>query len=107
METREITIEGITFKVAPTPLAKLAKTQAVFGANAMESPEGVEAMVEALFWGIRRARKECEASGGITLEWLLENIDSRNAKDVFELFRDVNTLVAPGAGQGEAPASAS
>ena len=107
MDTRELTIEGITFEVAPTPVAKLTKAQAVFSANAMATEAGIEAMIEALFWGIKRARGVCEKSGAITLEWLKENIDAHNIGEVFKVFADVNMMKQRSADEpsGEAPAA--
>lgn len=105
MDTRDLAIEGVQLKVAPTPLGKMARAQQIFATHGMESEAGTEAMIEALFWGIRRARKEHEPSGAITLEWLQENVDAKNAKAVFAVFRDVNLLVATEAGQGEVVAS--
>jgi hypothetical protein len=101
MLTRELTIEGITFKIAPTPIAKMANAQGIIAGAGTGTEEGMRALIEAIFWGARRARGECEKSGAITLDWLQENIDSHNAKDIFDVFRELNSLQTP---KGEAPA---
>lgn len=88
MNTVEVTIEGVTFKVAPTPLAKLAasrKAMSAFGSKEW-SEEGVAALIEAVFWGARRAGSE------ITLEWLQTNVDMMNFMPLFDSFLEVNGL---------------
>jgi len=94
MLVRELTIEGITFKIAPTPIFKMANAQGAIAKTGIDSEEGLKALIGAIFWGARRARKECEASGAITLEWLEENIDAHNAKEIFEVFGELNGMKA-------------
>ena len=91
-----IVIEGVSLPLRPTPLAKLMRAMPII-AKGLDSEEGVEAMTEALFHGIRRAK------GEITLEWLRENIDFHNSAEVFTTFVEVNGL-KPKAAAGEAQA---
>ncbi len=92
-----IVIEGVSLPLRPTPLAKLMRAMPII-AKGLDSEEGVEAMTEALFHGIRRAK------GEITLEWLRENIDFHNSAEVFTTFVEVNGLKPKAASVGEAVA---
>jgi hypothetical protein len=101
MITRELTIEGVTFKVGPTPLCKLADARRLFGSGALDTEDGMKALIAAVFWGARRAGSE------VTLEWLELNVDVHNAAPVFNVFMDVNALKPKEATPGEAPAATS
>lgn len=107
MEIRELTIEDgegkvVTFKVAPTPIAKLAKCRQFMAKTPEElDEEAVGALVEAVFWGARRAGSK------ITLEWLQVNVDAHNIAAVARAFREVNLpkMNGTGAPPGESPAA--
>jgi len=83
MITRDLTVEGITFKVAPTPLFRLAPLWKFIGADEIGG-DGLRALAEAIFWGARRAGAE------ITLEWLEQNIDVHNSDEVHRVFAELN-----------------
>lgn len=119
MEIRDIRIEGIDLKLARTPVVHLAEVERHLVAKTANTAEGRQAIVTAMFHGIRRARKECEACGGITLEWLIENVDFENGPPLFRQFFVLNGFVpaktngavperpsAGGAAPGEAEAAA-
>lgn len=95
MKTEDITIEGIALKIAPTPVIHMGAVELHFVDGTTASSDGIKAIIGAAFYGIRRARKECEASGQITLDWLEENIDSVNLQPLVSAFMKVNF---PGAG---------
>ena len=95
--SNEVVIDGITLPIRPTPLAKLMRAMPLF-AKGLDSEEGVEALTEALFHGIRRAK------GEVTLEWLRDNIDFHNSAEVFTKFVEVNGLKPKAANVGEVPA---
>lgn len=95
-----VTIEGIVLPLRATPLAKLVRARPMLDKGA-ETEEGVTALAEALFHGIRRAK------GDVTLDWLIENIDVHNAPEVFAKFAEVNGMtekVAEATMVGEAQA---
>lgn len=96
MRTVDLTIEGVTFKVAPTPMPKLMRAIRLMNESGAESEAAAEALLEAVFWGARRAKAE------ITLDWLRENVDAHNFPEVAEKFRELNELRARGAEPGEA-----
>lgn len=92
-----------TFTVAPTPVSKLAKCRQFIGKRELDTEEAVDALLEALFYGAKRAGAQ------ITLEWLKANVDQHNMVEVFKVFREVNfPPPPPGAEQpaGEAGAAA-
>ena len=93
MKTHQLTIEGLTFTVAPTPLVYMADPLEVWRTKGARSKEGLQALVEALFHGIRRAKRLDEKSGGITLDFLTDNIDGHNADEIFRIFAELNQLV--------------
>lgn len=82
-----IELEGLSLMLLPTPIAKLAKMQKVVTEKGWDSEEGIAAIIEAVFWGMRRAKTE------VTLEWLQEQLDGINSAPVFAAFRDVNGMV--------------
>lgn len=97
MRTREVTLEGadskdptgfraVTFIIAPTPLIKLAEYRELFKLDKIETPEGLRALVNAIYWGARRAGAQ------VTLEWLELNVDVHNSPALFDAFREVNEL---------------
>lgn len=88
MIKKSLTIEGVTFDVAPTPLVKLLKGRQHMASGQGGTPEAMEALVEAIFWGARRAGSK------ITLEWLLENVDQHNMAEVLAVFRELNVSEA-------------
>lgn len=101
MKTEDITIEGIALKIAPTPVIHMGVVERHFVESTTASSDGVKAIIGAAFHGIRRARKECEASGQITLEWLEENTDSVNLGALVSAFMKVNfPSTASGEGLG-------
>lgn len=112
MLIREFTIEDaqgktVTFKIAPTPLSKLVESKRLFETGQLDTEAGMQALIRAIFHGARRAKSE------ITLEWLEENVDIHNSRELFALFRELNqvTIAAPGGkkanGLGETPAAVS
>lgn len=103
MLTRDIKIEGIALKLARTPIVHLADVERHLLAKTLWS-EGRTALVTAIYHGIRRTRKECEASGAITLEWLIESVDIENGPELMQAFMDLNFPRKGGAAPGEAVA---
>lgn len=100
VETIELCLAGVTFKLAPTPVGKLARMQKILLAHGPRSEEGVNAIIEAVFYGARRAGSE------ITEEWLQTNLDAHSSVKIFEAWRQLNGLVEVAEGaQGEAPAA--
>jgi hypothetical protein len=110
VQTREITIEGIALKIAPTPVVHMADVERLLkDKQLIVTKEGRDAMIEACFYGIRRTKKDCPAAGAITLEWLRENIDADNVTELIEIFKVLNFVVPQAAGEpppGEAQAGA-
>jgi len=100
MDAITITIESIDLPLRPTPLAKLVKAKAMFTDSHSETEESVDALAEALYHGIRRAK------GDVTLDWLKENIDIHNFDYLLETFIRVNGLVPKADAVGEAGAGA-
>jgi hypothetical protein len=87
MRKLQLTIEGVTFDVAPTPVVKLAAVWPLIRtAEGLQSEGGQAAVISAVFWGARRAKAQ------ITEEWLQENVDVHNFRDVFDVFTDLNVL---------------
>lgn len=104
MRTVPLTIEGVDFVVAPTPISKLAKARLLFGDLAgRESEEGVDALIEAVFWGAKRA------GSAITLDWLKMNVDAHNILEVQGVFIALNVpkgaASEPAAGEAQAAAT--
>lgn len=79
-------VETVTFRAAPTPLPRLAELRPHFGANNIDTREGLDAVITALYYGARRAGAQ------ITLEWLLDNIDMFNGGDVLQIFGELNGM---------------
>lgn len=107
MKTVTLTLDGVTFKVAPTPMADLAEVSdgIIDAAKGRFSRQTVDAITAAVFAGARRVKSE------ITLEWLRSNTDVTTFPEVVQAFLEVNGFKKPepaaeGAGApGEAPAA--
>lgn len=97
MNVVSVTVEGITFKVAPTPLAKMAQAKAALGGLVAGewNEDTMTALVTAVFWGAKRAGE------ALTLDWLLMNVDLTNYTQLFEAFVSVNELKGKPAGEAE------
>lgn len=95
-QTRKLTIDGVTFQVAPTPVVKLAAAMPFLSKAKIQTPEGQQAVLEAVFWGARRAGAE------ITLEWLVMNVDVHSMPQVFDIFATLNKVERSKADLGEA-----
>jgi hypothetical protein len=96
-----ITIDGREFPIKPTPIAKLVKARALFESGT-QTEEGVNALLEALYWGIKRA------GGEIELAWLKDNADSTNFDGILATWVAVNQVKRREAGApGEATGPAS
>lgn len=108
MLTKSIEIGGLTLQIAPTPIVHLAAVERHFADKTIETREGRADLIEACFYGIRRTRKECPASGGITPEWLQENVDVNTMGPLFKAFSELNfpAPVKGDAAPGEAQAGA-
>ena len=103
MITRELTIEGRTIRVAPTPLSYLSDIKQRIGEAGIQSSVGVRALCEAIYWGARRAG----ADPDLTAEWIDMNVDMHNAIDVFKVFADVNGYQSADQSSGNAGAAGS
>lgn len=94
----------VELPLAPTPLAKLVdlKENFLLGTSSVDgmTPESARSLIEAVFHGVRRA------GGAVTLEWLLENIDSESETGVFAAFMRVNGFKLKDPDTGEAKAGA-
>jgi hypothetical protein len=105
MKTQDIVVGGLALKIGPTPVIHLAEVERHFAGKTIKTREGIAALIEACFYGIRRTRKECQAAGAITLEWLQENVDVESSAALFEAFGAVNLFKSGGESvPGEAPA---
>lgn len=93
MQTVDIKIEHLDLKLARTPVVHLAEVERHLVAKTANTADGRQAVVTAMFWGIRRARAERKESGAITLEWLTENIDGENGPALFRQFFELNGFV--------------
>lgn len=110
MKTKEFLIEdaegrAITLKIAPTPLVYLVDSRRLFDANALDTREGMEALITAIFHGARRG-----GTKAVTLEWLTDNVDTHNAPALFGVFRELNEIAVKSNGAtppGEALAASS
>lgn len=97
MRTVELKLDGSTWKLAPTPLVRMAKATA-FLEGRTDDAEVISGLCEAIFWGLRRAKQE------VTLEFVMDNIDALNQAEVIAAFLDVNGFAprkeaAPAAGE--------
>ena len=101
MITKQLTIEGrkgaVTFDVAPTPVSKMAKCRLFLAKKEFDTEEAIEALLEAVFYGARRAGSQ------ITLEWLMENVDQHNFPQVMNVFREVNLPKPDASANGTSP----
>ena len=106
MQTEKITIDDLDLEIAPTPIVHMAEIERHLADKTVRTKDGREALITAAFHGIRRARKQCPASGGITLEWLQENVDVHSVAGLLTAFLAVNFPAppagAPATGEGSA-----
>lgn len=100
MPEKIIQIGGQQLTLRPVPaigLQKIGERIRLIGSNA--SPEAIDALIDALWYGCRRAHPEVKRE---LFEW---NIDTHNFHEMLEAFIAVNT--PEGQSSGEVVAAAS
>lgn len=103
--TTTVILDGKPFPIRPTPLAKLGPIIPAIsrldatGQTSDGTAEAANALAEAVFHGIRRA------GGEVSQEFVSDNIDMLNFREVFQVFAKVNGLLKD-SGVGEAEAGA-
>lgn len=106
MSTQTISLDGKTYPIRATPLAKLGplfpllQHLDVQGATGEQMQLAAIALGEAVYHGIRRA------GGEVTQDFVHDNIDMTNLADIFKIFAKVNGLVQREPASGEAQAGA-
>jgi hypothetical protein len=99
MVTKRITVGEKEFMLYPCPIIGLVAIGAKFAEIGTGSVNGTEALVDGIYYGVKRGLQDDPAVTRTFFEW---NIDSTNAAELIQAFAEVNGATTKETPQGEA-----